>query len=181
MEGSMVDFRDYLYYDESSPSCLRWGKYIRGATIKDKAAGSLDKTTGYYRVCVNGKLFYAHRVVWCIHNLEIECTQQIDHINGIKTDNRIVNLRLATQAENNRNQKLRRNNKSGVTGVSFGGISWTVGWRSIDNKRRTKSFSILKYGNDLAFSMACEYRSKIIDELNAAGGGYTERHGKKCD
>jgi hypothetical protein len=42
---------------------------------------------------------------------------QVDHINGIPTDNRICNLRLADNHQNQYNQKLHRDNTSGVKGV----------------------------------------------------------------
>jgi len=43
---------------------------------------------------------------------------QIDHVNGVRTDNRIENLRSVTHAENGRNQAIPRNNTSGVMGVA---------------------------------------------------------------
>ena len=44
---------------------------------------------------------------------------QIDHINGIRTDNRFTNLREATTAENTRNGLISKNNTSGFKGVCF--------------------------------------------------------------
>jgi hypothetical protein len=43
--------------------------------------------------------------------------EQVDHINGVKTDNRMSNLRIVTALENQMNRGLRKTNKSGVIGV----------------------------------------------------------------
>jgi hypothetical protein len=43
----------------------------------------------------------------------------IDHINGIKTDNRLQNLRLATKSQNALNSKRHKDNTSGYKGVSW--------------------------------------------------------------
>lgn len=71
---------------------------------------------------MTGKIFNvnykAHRIIWVIENGRWpEC--EIDHINGIRDDNRIVNLRCVTKSENARNSKMRTTNKSGVQGVHF--------------------------------------------------------------
>lgn len=62
---------------------------------------------------------------------------QIDHINGDKTDNRIKNLREATNAQNGKNLKLSAKNTSGICGVSFD--RQTGKWRAtikVDGKQR---------------------------------------------
>ena len=61
--------------------------------------------------------FLAHRVVWAIHYGAWPC-EGLDHINGVKTDNRVRNLRPADHAENARNMKRANTNRTGVTGVS---------------------------------------------------------------
>jgi len=43
----------------------------------------------------------------------------VDHANGVRSDNRISNLRLATKAENTQNQKITKRNTSGYKGVSY--------------------------------------------------------------
>ena len=65
------------------------------------------------------KLVKAHRYIWEHYNGKIKDGLEIDHINNIRTDNRIENLRLATRGENQYNSKLRMDNKSGVKGVHW--------------------------------------------------------------
>lgn len=73
---------------------------------------------GYIRIKVGGKIFMAHRIAWLLSTGRWP-KNQIDHINGKRSDNRLINLREATQSENTRNSIIRNDNKSGVTGVCF--------------------------------------------------------------
>lgn len=63
---------------------------------------------------------------------------EIDHINSIRNDNRIENLRLVTRVENCRNQKQQCNNKSGVTGVSWHKASGK--WLAFIHKKEKKIY-----------------------------------------
>lgn len=87
----------------------------------DKLCGSINKD-GYWRVNVtyNSKEFFVfiHRLVWFIAYGELP-VEQIDHINQVRTDNRILNLREVTSGENNRNRKITSNNTSGIVGVAY--------------------------------------------------------------
>lgn len=71
---------------------------------------------GYYRVGVRGKKYKAHRIAWLMTYGQWP-KGQIDHINGIRMDNRLCNLREASNAENQRNRAAQRNNTSGFKGV----------------------------------------------------------------
>jgi hypothetical protein len=102
----MLNWKDYFTYNED-------GTLTNNAT--GKIAGGLTKD-GYIRIRLYGKEYRAHRIVWEMHNGEIPKGILIDHINRIKTDNRIENLRLATHTQNLQNQPGRR----GVSGLPKG-------------------------------------------------------------
>ena len=82
-----------------------------------KEAGGMGHA-GYRLVSVDGVVLLAHRIAWAIHT-GMWPEGHIDHINGVKSDNRICNLRVASNAENLRNQRKRVSNSSGVKGVSW--------------------------------------------------------------
>lgn len=84
-----------------------------------KIAGSLEND-GYLRIAISGERYHAHRMAFIYMNCELSNTYQVDHINGIRIDNRISNLRLATIAENSQNQR----NPSSRTKTGFLGVSW---------------------------------------------------------
>jgi len=80
-------------------------------------AGCMD--TGKYCVIVVDKTLYkAHRLVWLYMTGKMPCGQ-VDHINGVRNDNRLVNLREASHGENQRNALKRADNTSGYKGVSW--------------------------------------------------------------
>ena len=79
---------------------------------KNKVAGCLHKS-GYRQIKVNNVIYPAHRLIWIFHNGSIDENMQIDHINGIKDDNRIENLRLVTAQQNSWNRS--RLNSKGYT------------------------------------------------------------------
>lgn len=92
-------------------SCKRWNARFAG-----KPALNSKNSNGYLRGTIGGATIAAHRVAYAIHFGNWPAGL-IDHVNGIKTDNRIENLRLATQAQNLQNRGKNKNNTSGFKGV----------------------------------------------------------------
>lgn len=80
----------------------------------NKITGSKNNC-GYLNININNKTYYAHRLAWLY--VYGEFPKHIDHINHIRTDNRIANLRNVEHKENRRNSSLISTNKSGVNGV----------------------------------------------------------------
>jgi len=75
---------------------------------------------GYLVIRINDNLYFSHRLAW-LYVYSQWPIDQIDHINGIRNDNRIVNLREAINAENCQNlHKASKNNKStGLLGAFY--------------------------------------------------------------
>ena len=94
---------------------LFWKVDRRGNKLIGKQASRLKKSNGYQEVTINKKKYYAHRVIFMMFNGR--WPEQIDHINSDRSNNLLSNLREASNAQNNRNTKLRSTNKSGYKGV----------------------------------------------------------------
>lgn len=110
--------------------CPETGVFSWKVNIKRKPLGSVAgsiQPNGYLRIQIKSEQFMAHRLAWFyVHGVWPDLN--LDHINGIKTDNRIANLREATLNENMSNIGRRKHNKSGLKGVSF--CSQTGKWRA---------------------------------------------------
>jgi len=184
-----MDFSTIFYYDINSPSFLSWAQERRSAKnnswVAKKVgdfAGTFDKT-GYWKTSLNGKSFLVHRIVWQLFNGDIADGMVIDHIDRDSTNNKIENLRMVTTSVNSRNSSMYSTNSTGITGVTYWEPinrppRYSAFWRE-DGKLRTKSFSVAKYGKDLALQLATEYRKSMIEKLNEQGAKYSTTHGDK--
>lgn len=83
-------------YHEGS---LIWKNPTGPRALKGTVAGSID-TYGYRQVSVFGRKHLAHKLVWIWHGKELVEGLEFDHINRVRADNRIENLRLITHLEN---------------------------------------------------------------------------------
>lgn len=109
---------DRLDYDPET-GVFTWLVAPSGRSAGAIAGGS--KSNGYVRIKLDGKMYQAHRLAWnTLHPDDLICPdEEIDHINHDRTDNRGVNLRKVSKAENMRNKSLYRRNTYGITGVGF--------------------------------------------------------------
>lgn len=73
---------------------------------------------GHLKVMVDCVMVYNHRIVWAMTYGEWP-SMAIDHINGDGSDNRLCNMRLASDEENNHNRGKNKNNRTGYRGVCF--------------------------------------------------------------
>ncbi|EHK4563528.1 HNH endonuclease [Salmonella enterica] len=110
---SVGDIRDLIDYNPET------GILTAKVNFSGRQAGSVigsQTWQGYYAFSLFGKKCFAHRLAWLLHYGEWP-SQPIDHINGIKTDNSIKNLRLCSLSQNQFNKPTQKNNTTGVKGV----------------------------------------------------------------
>jgi len=108
--------KERLHYDPDT-GIFTWRVTLNNAVKKGFVAG-YKRTSGYRSIVVDGKKYFSHRLAW----LYIRGTwpaHQIDHINNVKDDNRICNLRESTHGQNQHNVGKRTDNTSGYKGVTF--------------------------------------------------------------
>lgn len=87
-------------------------------TRNNKPVSSVD-VNGYVVAFFEGKIYKAHRLIWAIMHGAFP-PHQIDHINGVRHDNRFKNLRAVTQLENAQNKQHKfKTNTSGYRGVCW--------------------------------------------------------------
>ena len=160
-----IEYSKYLRYEDGK---LYWiAKSAPNANrvkIGDEAV-SYDQE-GYKRITVNKKHTTCHRVIWEMHNGAIPKGMFIDHINRVRDDNRIENLRLVTHSQNALNSKLRSTNTTGIKGLYLGknpkltnGIYWMAKFRG---KLLYSGINFAKaYRARLKAIQGCEYSTSL--------------------
>jgi hypothetical protein len=105
---------NYEYRD----GCL-YRTTVRGGEAIGKKAGWLTvcNKKQYWKLSVMKKTVYLHQAIFLMHHKYVP--KYIDHIDGVSTNNKIENLREATQSQNAANSKLNSANTSGFKGVTF--------------------------------------------------------------
>jgi len=180
-----INWSEYFQLDTNSPSGLVRIKDCRGKDIKGYPVGNKAyQKEGYHnawRLRFKGKDYLIHRVIWVMTYGSIDPDLVIDHLDGESFNNCISNLELKTQEHNTRNTRKYSNNKTGVTGVRLVDAEkhpyYEASWYEISGKRGAKCFSIAKFGEEEAKTLATKYREAQMLKLIIDGAGYTERHG----
>lgn len=111
--------RHLLDYDpETGRFVWRNPESKKARLLRGKEAGCLHKAYGYWVIRIDGRLYRRARLAWLwMHSQWPEL--EVDHRNGVRTDDRISNLRLATSSQQNANTARPRDNSSGFKGVSW--------------------------------------------------------------
>lgn len=115
---------------------LTW-KIDRNWKIKAGSVAGTIKKDKYININLKGKMYRAHRLIW-LYVYGYMPKIYIDHINGNPSDNRICNLREATNSQNMQNSRIRKDNTSGVKGIGWSNRfnKWIARIR-VNNKRVT--------------------------------------------
>lgn len=125
-----------------------------------KEAFYLIEESGYCRGSLDGVRQLAHRIIWkMLHGTEPE---NIDHDNGIRHDNREVNLKASSKPLNMKNKALYANNTHGVPGI----------------KRSARGFSVFLGNTYVGFRKTLEEAISLRQQAQEQDPDYTERHGK---
>jgi hypothetical protein len=105
-----MDWKEHYWYED--------GELFRKVVSNQQSiyVGSVN-SSGYVQFEHKQKTHMLHRVVWEFHNGPIPAGGQIDHIDRDPLNNRIENLRLCTQSQNQINSKVPANNTTGYKGV----------------------------------------------------------------
>jgi hypothetical protein len=158
--------RDVSFFTDGKKSAIRrmrrWNTRYAG-----KPALSCKGNAGYFSGKIFNRSYFAHRVAWAIYSGAWP-ENDIDHINGKRSDNRIANLRTATRQENCKNSAIGIKNTSGTIGVSWNSrdLVWVAQVSKNSKQRYIGSF---KNKDD-----AIEARAKANAEY-----GYHANHGRK--
>ena len=163
------EISEVVYYDESSPTSLRWHFRMNNNALPQSPAGHNRKDGNYSYVEINKVSYSVHRVVWLLNHGNIPDDVMVDHVDGNRQNNKISNLRL-TNAKLNSHNKLHPIPKSGYRNIrsepnKVKGAVFTVRWHpKDDNNRQWKFFREAEYGSaETAFRAAYTFRDQLIE------------------
>jgi len=153
---TQLKIKQHLHYTPKT------GVFIRLKT--GEVAGGARKD-GYHRISIHNKRYYAHRLAWLYEYGYMP--KQIDHIDHNPSNNKISNLREATQKENQKNMSKGKNNTSGVVGV---------GWHK--KSKRWRAY-ICVDGSNISLGYFTLFHEAVNARKNAEVlYGFHENHGK---
>lgn len=116
MSISQKEIMEFLSYNPDN-GLFTWIKSRKTSTKVGSIAGC-NMPDGYIKIAFKRRNYMAHRLAWLyVHGFFPK--DQLDHINGVRNDNRIVNLRECNVNENQRNRGKSPRNTSGYLGVSW--------------------------------------------------------------
>jgi len=110
------ELHSIIDYNEES-GVFTWKRRMSQRVRAGDVATGRKTNSGYIQITISGRTFVAHHLAWLY--VFGEWTPELDHINGIRDDNRIANLRKVSHAQNCQNKKRYRNNSSGYRGVTW--------------------------------------------------------------
>jgi hypothetical protein len=143
-------FEDYLIYQDGRV----WSKKGKGKFLKPR-----DDGQGYHKVILYGEIkkqFKVHRLVAEHYIPNPENKLEVDHINRIRSDNRVENLRWTTKSENQQNTIARKSNLLGEKNIQKSCQNCFVFRKEYNGKLYYKSFTTLEE--------AIKYRDNFIAE-----------------
>ena len=108
--------KELLHYDPETGIFTWQAKANRHGNRSEGIQAGCMHHKGYIDIGLDGRYYRAHRLAW-LYVYGVWPSDQLDHDNRIKSDNRIENLRPATNKQNCENRGTRKDNTSGITGV----------------------------------------------------------------
>ena len=111
--------KELFTYDRET-GIIKWRRRTSNNQRKNLVAGSTGSGgRGYTQINIKGKIYPAHRIVMLLAYGFCDDGLEVDHINHVRDDNRLSNLRFITRTGNQRNRSRNSNNTTGVMGVYY--------------------------------------------------------------
>ena len=154
---TMTRLTKLMRYDSETGIFIRLVSTSNIVRVGDRADSHVGN--GYRRVWIDGRRYFAHRLAWFYVHGEWP-KDEIDHINGNPSDNRIGNLREASRSQNLMNTRLRSDNMVGLKGVTEFGCRWRATIKDAGKQRHLGLFDTPEAAHD-AYRCAAE---KIFGE-----------------
>jgi len=130
---------------------LRW-KVSRGGHIRAGKVAGGKEGSGYIHIMIMKKAYKAHRVIWkMVYGNDPDVDKVIDHINQVRDDNRICNLRCVSPSENILNKSF----TPGITGIS--NITW---------EERNKAYRVRVSRKHIGYCKTLEEAKDLLQRYN---------------
>ncbi len=149
------ELKELLHYEPETGLFTRIKKTTNSIKVGE-IAGCLGKD-GYTYISLKSKLHLTHRLAWLY--VYGHFPKMLDHVNRVKNDNRISNLRITTTSLNMKNSKVRSTSKSGVSGVAW--IKDQNRWRAYINHHGKMKYLGQFKNKDDAIAIRKEWEEKL--------------------
>lgn len=158
------EIAQYMSYNPTTGD-LMWIAPVKNLKTPLHTPLTATPTKQYIAIKFKGKSYLGHRVAWFLHTGE-QPSETIDHINEDGSDNRFLNLRIATISQNNCNRSKTRANTSGYKGVVKTGHS---SWQATICKDRKSTHLGTFSSPELAYEAYCQAAEKLHQEFHNKG------------